>query len=393
MTTRIFIGYVPSRLVRRCIFPYPKTYQCSLYSTKVSKPLRILFCGSDEFSCESLRAVHAEKTVNPQLISSIDVLCRPGKRSGRSMTRIREVPIKAVAEELNLPIYERDTFRGWDLPRSGTEPINLIIAVSFGLFVPPRILKSAEYGGLNVHPSLLPNFRGPAPLQHIIMAGEKTIGVTLQTLDDKSFDHGLILSQTPSPGLPIPDPDHCSYNNLLSFIKPKAAELLIQGLRERVFVPPLLDVGHYESKDLKHAPKIKPEDRRIDWSSMNAITIHRRHLALQRLWCTIFINKTSEKRIIFEDFELVPTPNITPPSNPNNSSPETSGSGTGKCSQRFMLFRTHEGGRKSIPYIVDGEAIIIIVQNEALRVQRITLEGQKPKPASRVLVDSLTYAF
>jgi methionyl-tRNA formyltransferase len=77
-----------------------------------------------------------------------------------------------VAEELSLTIYERDTFTGWDvsiplldlecllikaqLPRPQGEAINLIIAVSFGLFVPPRILRSAEYGGLNVHPSLLP---------------------------------------------------------------------------------------------------------------------------------------------------------------------------------------------------------------------------------------------
>ena len=82
------------------------------------------------------------------------------------------VPIKAVAQELSLPVHERDTFTGWDVSSSGVhldiilieyqlpnpqgEPINLIIAVSFGLFVPPRILKSAEYGGLNVHPSLLP---------------------------------------------------------------------------------------------------------------------------------------------------------------------------------------------------------------------------------------------
>lgn len=226
----------------------------------------------------------------------------------------------------------------------------------------------------------------------MIMAGEKTIGVTLQTLDDKSFDHGLILSQTSSPGLPIPNPDHCTYNDLLNFIKPKAAELLIQGLRERVFVPPLLDVGHYESKDLKHAPKIKPEDRRIDWYGMDAITIHRRHLALQRLWCTIFTNKTSEKRIIFEDFEIVPAPNISPPDKPNNTDPETNESDTSKCSQRSMLFQTPEGVQKSIPYVVDGEAIIIVVGNEALRVQRVTLEGQRPKPASRVLADSLTYA-
>jgi methionyl-tRNA formyltransferase len=105
----------------------------SFYSTDVPKPLRILFCGSDEFSCESLRAVAEEKKRNPGLIASIDVLCRPGKLSGRGMKTIREgkllqhsnvaiayylvVPIKRVAEELGLPVHERDTFTGWKVIR------------------------------------------------------------------------------------------------------------------------------------------------------------------------------------------------------------------------------------------------------------------------------------
>lgn len=52
------------------------------------------------------------------------------------------------------------------LPRPNGEPINLIVAVSFGLFVPPRILNSVEYGGLNVHPSLLPEYVSPIPIYH-----------------------------------------------------------------------------------------------------------------------------------------------------------------------------------------------------------------------------------
>jgi hypothetical protein len=62
------------------------------------------------------------------------------------------VPLKAIASDLSLFLHELDTFNNWNAP-PGT---NLIIAVSFGLFVPHRILSSAKYGGLNVHPSLLP---------------------------------------------------------------------------------------------------------------------------------------------------------------------------------------------------------------------------------------------
>ncbi|CCC12397.1 unnamed protein product [Sordaria macrospora k-hell] len=141
--------------------------RCSPYSTqpeatpkKVSDPLRILFCGSDVFSCYSLKALHAEHKANPGLIKSIDVMVRTGKAVGRGYKEIRQVPIQNLAEELSLPIHIRDTFTGWSLPQtagSDGEPINLIVAVSFGLFVPPRILGQAKYGGLNVHPSLLPD--------------------------------------------------------------------------------------------------------------------------------------------------------------------------------------------------------------------------------------------
>lgn len=102
-----------------------------LYSTKSYDPLRILFCGSDEFSIASLKALHAYHLKEPSRITSIDVVCRPGKRVGRGLKTIREgkcndrsnwarilftidiVPIKEVASNLSLPIHEVDTFTGW----------------------------------------------------------------------------------------------------------------------------------------------------------------------------------------------------------------------------------------------------------------------------------------
>lgn len=116
-----------------------------LYSTKVSKPLRILFCGSDEFSIASLQAIHAAHQRNPDFIKSIDVFCRPGKRAGRSLKKIREgngnfqsyelalmfvVPIKAVAQELGLTLHERDTFTGWPVSTSNTIMFHALIVPS-----------------------------------------------------------------------------------------------------------------------------------------------------------------------------------------------------------------------------------------------------------------------
>lgn len=147
--------------------------------------------------------------------------------------------------------------------------INLIIAVSFGLFVPPRLLRAAKYGGLNLHPSLLPDLRGPAPLHHALLNNYKVTGVSLQTLDHNTFDHGVVLAQTPHHPK---DPDTIriaeQYRHpaiLQSLITPAAIRLLISGLRENLHVPP------YESKGwvpppntpLLHAPKITKRDRQL----------------------------------------------------------------------------------------------------------------------------------
>ncbi|GJP98103.1 methionyl-tRNA formyltransferase [Aspergillus niger] len=296
-------GLFPS-LSRRCL------------ATKAYEPLRILFCGSDDFSIASLKALHEEHVKRPDRIASIDVVCRPGKKVGRGLKQIREVPIKAAATNLSLPIHEIDTFRGWTPPMLPGGPINLIIAVSFGLFVPPRLLNGAKYGGLNVHPSLLPDFRGPAPLHHTLLAGRTKTGVTLQTLHLKHFDHGTILAQTPAPGFDIPNPDTCTVPDLLSLVCPKGADILVKGIREGLFVPPVEDAGWRASEadgQLVHAAKIKPEDRHIDWENWSSLDISRRNRVLGPLWSKALVanNASSEKpsfqhrRVIFTEFEEV----------------------------------------------------------------------------------------
>ncbi|APA12559.1 hypothetical protein SS1G_03801 [Sclerotinia sclerotiorum 1980 UF-70] len=341
--------------------PFPTYgFHSRLFSTnntpKTSKPLRILFCGSDDFSCESLRSLVAEQQSDPKGIASIDVLIRPGKRFGRGLRETREVPLREVAEELNLPIHERDTFTGWDLPKPNGESINLIVAVSFGLFVPPRILNSAEYGGINVHPSLLPQYRGSAPIHHAIINGDTITGVTLQTLDPHKFDHGTILSQE---GFPIPQPRTINYQGLLDFVTPKAADLLAKGVRNRVFVNPESDQA------IKPAPKISPVARYINWEEGLSADVERRHRALGRLWCytRTWWSGKNKKRTIFHDFEVVPLPkqSVVIPERVYNLFPS------------WEYFCTPVYADPTHP----GSIIIPTVQNGVgLRVKQILVEGQ-----------------
>ncbi|POS78938.1 formyl transferase [Diaporthe helianthi] len=321
-----------------------------------TEPLRILFCGSDEFSCASLRALHKLQAEKPKLIKSIDVLVRPGKPVGRGLRRIATGPLFNLAEELGLPVHKRDTFTGWELPPPGhvrhhitgevmrhpaahenshRQPFNLAVAVSFGLFVPPRILRSLRFGGLNVHPSMLPDLRGPGPLQHALLRRRQHVGVTLQTLHERDYDSGAVLAQTPWPGLPVPD--GCDVRQLHDMLAEKGAELLAGALQRRVFVPPLQFAGWKPTNDdldrglVVDAPKVTKLDSMVDWACWTwgrdkklypggwtaedlAVRFRAVGVKLNRqgntgLWThAITAKNPHEKRLILEDVEAVECP-------------------------------------------------------------------------------------
>ncbi|KAI1308628.1 formyl transferase [Xylaria venustula] len=309
------------------ISTFPLHQQSLRYSTvpKVSDPLHILFCGSDEFSCASLEALHAEHVRNPDLIRSIDVVVRPGKRTGRGYKIVRDPPVRSLANSLGLQIHERDTFTGWDMPTK----TNLIVAVSFGLFVPPRLLRTAKYGGLNLHPSLLPDLRGPAPLHHTLLLGRTATGVSLQTLDHAAFDQGVVLAQTPRDALRIPR--SCTTAAALqALVTPAATRLLIEGLRKGLHVPPhesvveptpkitkgdrqltlaLLQQCDSESK-AKEAGKREDDEARPDM-------LARRQAAIGPLWFLSRDRKGRQKRIILEAIEEEPLTSVCISSNPS----------------------------------------------------------------------------
>ena len=291
----------------------------SISSQKTREPLRILFCGSDDFSVVSLKAIHEEHEKNLESVASIDVVCRPGKRVGRGLKTIREgtspatteplqsaksvsAPIAKVARNLSLPVHEVDTFTGWTPPTPRGSPINLVIAVSFGRLVPPRILDGAKYGGLNIHPSMLPDFHGPAPMHHTLLNHCCRTGITLQTMHPEQFDQGSILDQTPFPGF-----EHgCSTTSELSSVMaPLGAEMLVRGIKNSIFVPPY-ELKGWERDGLKGlrrpAPKITPEDSHLDWQTWTAEEILRKQRIIGPLWNILkppSVTGSRERRVIW----------------------------------------------------------------------------------------------
>ena len=160
-----------------------------------------------------------------------------------------------------------------------------MIAVSFGLLVPSRILNAARYGGLNLHPSLLPDLRGPAPIQHALLQGRTHTGITLQTMHPSKFDHGKILAQTPLPGVEIPE--DASVDGMIEVLGPLGASVLKDSIAKGLFLHPEQadNANEIEESELVHAPKITSEDAHVDWESWPAGKVSRYGRVLD-LWDT-----------------------------------------------------------------------------------------------------------
>lgn len=233
---------------------------------------------------------------------------------------MRAVPVKAAAESLSLPLHEIDTFTGWSPPK----PIDLIIAVSFGLKVPPRLLNYASFGGINLHPSLLPEYvirfemslillcreltfllslRGPAPLQHTLLAGRTSSGITLQTLHPEHFDQGSVLAQS---YFRLPNDGLCTIDELRHFVAPRAADLLLSSLRDGSFMSRGRAQIHDGARDLIHASKVTPSMAHVNWDSWSSEQILRTQRALGGVW-SFFKSEPSDspRRIQWHDLHQV----------------------------------------------------------------------------------------
>lgn len=218
------------------------------------------------------------------------------------------MPIQNAAAELRLPTYTLDTFAGWTPPTS----FDLIIAVSFGLFIPSRILSRATFGGLNVHPSLLPDLNGPAPIQHAIWKRRTHTGVSIQTLHPRHFDQGIVLAQTAAPGIEIPN--RMTAKHLESQLATLGADMLVHVLQSRKYAPPLKEVGWYMRSNgpTEHAPKITKQDRFIDFRTSSLTDILAVQDALGDPWCLLPDGERVILHSVVDSGRIDPTPDHTP---------------------------------------------------------------------------------
>jgi methionyl-tRNA formyltransferase len=148
--------------------------------------VEIVFAGTPEFAATHLKGL-AEAGRVP-----VAVYCQPDRPTGRGR-RVRSGPVKALARELGLPVHQPETLRD---PSAQAELAalapDLMVVVAYGLLLPPAVLVAPRRGGINVHASLLPRWRGAAPIQRALLAGDAETGVSVMQME-AGLDTGPVL--------------------------------------------------------------------------------------------------------------------------------------------------------------------------------------------------------
>ncbi len=216
-------------------------------------PLRIIFMGTAELSCASLETLAADKNFEVTA-----VVTQPDKPKGREL-KLTPSPVKVLAEKLNLPVLQPLKARDEAfIARLRDLKPDLMVVVAYGQILPPAMLVVPPHGCLNVHTSLLPKYRGAAPIQWAIADGEPETGVTIMKMD-AGLDTGPILSTRRTPILPTDDSQ---------ILHDRLAQLGAALLAETIpaYLAGNLLPQAQPAEGSTYAAKIKKEDGRIDWN-------------------------------------------------------------------------------------------------------------------------------
>ncbi len=227
--------------------------------------LRLVFAGTPEFALPTLVALAVSRH------AVVGVLTQPDRPAGRGRA-LRPSAVKEEALRLGLPVAQPSELKS----PTALEPVlawapDLIVVAAYGLILPRAPLSLARLGCINVHASLLPRWRGAAPIERAILAGDRESGISIMQME-AGLDTGPVFATAV-----VPIGAASTAAELHDVLAPLGARLLLETLNEleagRARAQPQSDRG------ITYAPKITRADARIDWSA-SAVSIDRQVRAL-----------------------------------------------------------------------------------------------------------------
>jgi methionyl-tRNA formyltransferase len=224
--------------------------------------MRVIFMGAPDFATPALRAIVAH---GHEIVAVYTRAPQPAGRRGLELTK---TPVHRLAESFGLPVVTAATLRSAEAQETfRVFAADVVVVVAYGLILPPPVLAAARLGCLNLHGSLLPRWRGAAPIQRAIMAGDAETGVDLMRMEE-GLDTGPVAREIRT----LIRPDETA-GELAARLAELGAQLIAESLPELaagrlVFRPQSADGATY-------AHKIDKREAEIDWSA-DAVAVRNR---------------------------------------------------------------------------------------------------------------------
>jgi methionyl-tRNA formyltransferase len=214
--------------------------------------LRIIYAGTPKF------AVGALNTLLKNKFEIVAVLTQPDRTSGRGM-QIKQSPVKQMAMQNGLTVLQPQTLKSEEIQKQLTAyKADLMIVAAYGLILPIQVLKIPRYGCLNIHASLLPRWRGAAPIQRAIQAGDEQTGITIMQMDAGLDTGDILLKKTCT--IETQETAETLHDKLANL----GAEAIFEALVE--LEQGKLNPMPQDNSLTTYAAKLNKEDARIDWN-------------------------------------------------------------------------------------------------------------------------------
>ncbi|MBU1558537.1 MAG: methionyl-tRNA formyltransferase [Pseudomonadota bacterium] len=224
-------------------------------------PLKIVFAGTPSFAAQHLEAlIHSHRSITA-------VFTQPDKNAGRGR-KMQASAVKQLAQQHHLPIYQPISLKEPSAIQTFQQLApDLLIVIAYGLVLPKEVLDIPRLGCINVHASLLPRWRGAAPIQRAILNGDTETGITIMQMD-KGLDTGPMLTKA-SCAIELTDTAETLENRLITLGKDVLLKTLTQFEQEKEipFIP-------QNEENACYAKKITKEEAEIHWEQ-SAIQIDR----------------------------------------------------------------------------------------------------------------------
>lgn len=233
--------------------------------------MNIIFMGTPDFAVPCLEKL-IENNHNVMAVFS-----QPDKPVGRKQI-LTAPPVKACAEQHNIPVYQPDSLKNSDaLDIIKNYNPDIIIVVAYGKILPSDILISAKYGCVNVHASLLPKYRGAAPIQWAVLNGDEETGVTIMQMDEGLDTGDMLLVKKTAIGI------NETSEELFDRLSVIGADALVECL-DKLENGEITPVKQGDDSECSYAQKITKELCPIDWNK-SAFEVHNQVRGLQSWPC------------------------------------------------------------------------------------------------------------